>query len=283
MLTYCNGVWHPNYNFGNDLALGRAQGVQEFLEARGKILFHWDDHYARLVSSCSTRRSIVLNRLPSKEEIEKQSSRLLEKFGTITSLVRILVTPGDSHDTKTASGYPTLSLDIMTWPTLPEKALKLKTVQARREFPQSKFTAGYGYADIYEAEVRDQGFDKFLYWDERGGILEGAYENIFLITKEGLLVTPRNGVLLGITRKIVLELARASKLFDGKVTESPAMHLGAPTAFKEAFLTSTTLGVAEVVQIDDYDHFKTGPKTLTFKLKKLFIKHREKYFKERGA
>ena len=150
-----------------------------------------------------------------------------------------------------------------------------------REFPQCKFTAGYGYADIYEAEARDQGFDKFLYWSPRNGITEGAYENVFFVTKSGGLITQGSGVLEGITRKIVLERAGESGIFSFVDKYSP-LHFAVLDGCDEAFLTSTTLHVHPVLRIDDYS-FKVGKGTYTEKTLKMFLDCRENYYKERGA
>src|SRR3989344_4875558 len=66
---YCNGLWSPWRKVASDLGLWRADGALEVLEARGDILFHWEDHYERLLRSLAGYKEIALDMLPPKEEI----------------------------------------------------------------------------------------------------------------------------------------------------------------------------------------------------------------------
>ena len=130
-------------------------------------------------------------------------------------------------------------------------------------------------------KLSEGGFDSFLYWSDRNGILEGPYENVLYVTKDRMLITPAAGVLHGVTRGIILTLARNSNLFKNIVEGE--VHIARLKDCSEAFLTSTTKGTAPVKKIDGYEHFRTSDKTYTAKLRKLFLKYRENYYKERGA
>ncbi len=77
----------------------------------------------------------------------------------------------------------------------------------------------------------------------RGRILEGLTSNFYAV-RQGALVTARRGILLGVTRRTVLRLARG----EGLKIEYRAPRLGEP--FDEAFLTSSSRGVVPVVRID---------------------------------
>lgn len=275
-LTYVNGLWHLCYKFSKDLGLYRAQGVVEVLEGRGNVFFRWDDHYERLLKSCGAYEYLSIEKLPSKDEIVKHFGMLNRPSGQYMG--RILVTPGDSKDSKTPSGGQTLTIDVFDFPKVRTTPFKLKTINATRVFPQFKMTAGYGYAPIYEASVKKQGFDKFLYWSPYLGILEGAYENIFFKTKDGELLVPNTDILDGITRKVVLEIAEKSEMFK-KIIPRP-VHLYQLDWCDECFITSTTLGVAEVSLVNRHSF----PSNLCAQaLKKLFLEYRENYYNEHGA
>src|SRR3989338_3670939 len=282
--VYCGGLWSPWVRFEDDLGIRRARGILEVLEARtGKetVLFHWEDHLKRLEKAYKRHPSINSDALPSGEEIKKKAKKLLSA-GPADALVLITVTAGSSRDHKKPIGKPKLILDITPFPVISESPLKLKTINARREFPEIKLTAGYGYADFYQAEAESAGYDSFLYWSPWDGIAEGPFENVFFITKDEILVTPQNGILRGITRQVVLELAREPGLFKS-VEERNQIHLGMLSGFYEAFVTSTTKWVHPVALIDGYSHLKTGPDTKTALLRERFLAYRENYYKERGA
>lgn len=283
--TYSEGLWYPGIRADDDLALWRARGTLEVLEGRGAALFHWDDHYERLLASCRGGYGVSVNALPSKDDFERKIVDVINSCGYRSALVYILVSEGDSDDLKKPKGSPKVYLNIKPFPIGSLKPFKLRTISTKREFPEYKTTPGYGYAGLHEKEAQPIGYDKFIYRDSLEGILEGAYENIFFVTKGpcARLITPRNGVLFGVTRKIVLNLACRSDVFAGGVVE--ASYIIYPHNLQdcaEAFLTSTTLGVAEVVSIDGYP-FETGPNTLTRKLQRLFAEYRKRYYKERGA
>jgi len=284
---YCNGLWSPWRKVASDLGLWRADGALEVLEARGDILFHWEDHYERLLRSLAGYKEIALDMLPPKEEILAHTEALLKKAGLHDNIVHILVTPGHSYDLKKAVGRPELIIDVRKLERAEASPLKMVTINAKRYFPECKLTAGYGYARRFQAEAVGEGYDSFLYWGERTGILEGPYENFFVVTKTGCLYTPASNVLKGVTRKIFLELAEKADIFT-EVREVPwAIHLGYLERCSEAFLSSTTKGgipakelgdVSQIKQIDGYDHFEVGADTRSAKLKDLFLKYRENYF-----
>ena len=82
--------------------------------------------------------------------------------------------------------------------------------------------------------------------DENGNLTEGRGSNIFLV-KDGVVATPRaQFVLEGITRGIVLDLARG---LDLSVEETDLDLYDAYTA-DEAFLTSTSLCVCPVSSLN---------------------------------
>jgi len=81
----------------------------------------------------------------------------------------------------------------------------------------------------------------------RGRILEGMTSNFYGVQQAGgrtVLVTAQKGILLGVTRRAVLRLARG----EGMSLEYRAPKVG--EAFDEAFLTSSSRGVVPIISID---------------------------------
>ncbi len=85
--------------------------------------------------------------------------------------------------------------------------------------------------------------------DENGFITEGAAANAWIIDNGGALIThpAQQGILHGITRAVLLDLARR----EGMSVEERPFTLKEAYEAREAFLTATTSVVMPVVQIDE--------------------------------
>ncbi len=79
---------------------------------------------------------------------------------------------------------------------------------------------------------------------KNGKILEGMTSNFYGV-KGRTIITARQGILAGVTRKAVLEIARGQ----GMSIEYRAPHVD--EKFNEAFLTSSSRGVVPIVSIDN--------------------------------
>jgi branched-chain amino acid aminotransferase len=97
-----------------------------------------------------------------------------------------------------------------------------------------------------------------LLLDARDRVLEATSANFHALV-DGRLRTAREGVLEGITRALVLELARSLEL----VVEERAVLLAELSRATEAFLTSSTRGIVPVVGVEDVvvGDGRPGPRT----------------------
>ncbi|MCP3666833.1 MAG: branched-chain-amino-acid transaminase [Gammaproteobacteria bacterium] len=96
-------------------------------------------------------------------------------------------------------------------------------------------------------EAMQAGVDEAVLLNREGRVTEGSVENIFVV-KEGLLKTPpsTDGALEGITRNLVMELARQA---DIQVAECSMTSYDLYTA-DECFLTGTLAGLVPVRSVD---------------------------------
>lgn len=92
----------------------------------------------------------------------------------------------------------------------------------------------------------DVGGDTVLLTDGKGHVVEGPGFNVFCVSQSGSLVTPRDGVLEGVTRRTVLDMANALKL-PIEVRPLPADEL---RGAREVFLSSSGGGVLPVTRVD---------------------------------
>jgi D-alanine transaminase len=96
--------------------------------------------------------------------------------------------------------------------------------------------------------AREAGAGEAWFVDEEGCVTEGAASNAWIVTRDGALVTrpAESGILRGITRTVVFEVAAASGL---KIEERPFSVSEALQA-REAFVTAATQIVMPVIKID---------------------------------
>ena len=113
------------------------------------------------------------------------------------------------------------------------------------------------------------GADEALLLNERGFVAEGSTANIFAAGGE-MLVTPstESGVLPGITREAVLELAESM----GKMPVVRQVELGELLRADEAFLTNSVLEIMPLTRLDDKPIGSGRPGPLTQRLMSAYKK-----------
>lgn len=116
-----------------------------------------------------------------------------------------------------------------------------------------------------ELETKNKGADRALLLDEDGHVTEGHGYNIFALCG-GVLMTPQNGVLEGVTRKTVLELCKETN-----IKAEPGLFTAEQLrSADEALVTSTAGGVIPVTKIDDQPVGDGQPGPLTMRLRDLY-------------
>src|SRR5579863_2426830 len=265
---YVGGRWlHPHEAVIsiNDIAVLRGYSAFESLRTYDRRPFHLHEHLKRLY------RSAVLIDL----EIPWPSSFIadviretIERNTYQHASIRLLVTGGESEDSITPTGQPTLA--VMITP-LGERdmqrfarGIKLITTRLQREAPEAK-TTNYMAAVRALKEATKHGAADALFVNKSNHVLEATRSNFFIFRGD-TLVTPREGVLSGITRNVVLELARGRFTIE----ERPVLLDELPLT-GEAFITSSSKEITPVVQIDDLliGDGKPGPRT--YELEQCFI------------
>lgn len=97
---------------------------------------------------------------------------------------------------------------------------------------------------IIEASERGSWFPILL--DGNGLVTEGSGYNIFLITKGGVFLTPKRGVLEGVTRRTVLEICERMG-WEARVQDVPVREV---FEAEEVFLCTTAGGVMPIKEVD---------------------------------
>ncbi len=123
--------------------------------------------------------------------------------------------------------------------------VKVMTADVQRQTPRLKSTSFISTSEGTRTQIANSEiFEALLVRNDF--ILEGMTSNFFYI-KDGDLGTARRDILLGVTRRTVLRVARGSGF---SIVYRPLKREQA-AALNEAFLTSSSRGIVPIVQIDD--------------------------------
>ncbi len=184
-----------------------ANGCFETMRAYQGKIFRLDAHLDRLYGSIATLGTPVSF---TRSGIRKQLLSALEESGIKEAVVRIALMPGQSRPTQPAIVVRPVELPPAS---AYEKGLRVAVVPAH-SFPvgcidpQAKYSARLGSVlALMDAQVR--GADEAIFTDVRGYVTESTASN-FAIIKRGFLLSPpgSQGLLLGVTRNVLFELAR---------------------------------------------------------------------------
>jgi branched-chain amino acid aminotransferase len=213
----------------------------------------------------------------SDDELLGRVHALLARAGDGESYVRIVITRGvgdSSYETPALAG-PTVVMIQKELPRLPDRlyreGIHVSLVDVRRNHPRSLDPAIKSSNLLNNIlalrEARDRGAEEPLLENQDGFLAEGASTNVF-VGKGGTLVTPplSAGILAGITREVVLELAASLGIGCRETNVEPSALLDAD----EAFLCSTTREVMPIRQVDSTVIADGHPGPLTRRLMEAF-------------
>jgi branched-chain amino acid aminotransferase len=278
-LVYLNGLfWHIDK--ANISVLDRGfiygDGLFETFRSYSKKIFKVDEHLDRLYYSAS----LIFIEIPmTRGEIKSALNELLILNGLSNALIRLTVTRGNQ-----GSG---ISIDYASAPTI--------VIQARPLTPklQTYYKKGVTVSLFKNSAYRTQGISdqikscnylsqilmrekalkvgsfEAILLDNKNNITEGTISNIFLI-KNNQLVTPKLNefILKGITRQVVLELARANNVSCKETMVSKKNLYEAD----EIFITNSGIEILPVVTVNNQVINKGKPGPITKFLHMLFLK-----------
>ncbi|XWW44073.1 aminotransferase class IV family protein [Fibrella sp. USSR17] len=243
---YFNGVITPVDQIGvgvTDLGLLRGYGLFDYFLTYGGKPFQWDLYWARF------QRSAERMNLPlplTKEQTYPILMDLLARSGQPDVAFRFLMTGGYAPD---SISIVTPNLLILSEPIHPtpdwqyERGIRVILDEYVREMAEVKST-DYKRVMLLNSTIREAGAQDVLYHKD-GEISELSRSNIFLVIGNRL-VTPNRNILYGVTRRTILDLAKA----DFQLEERPVLLSDLYEA-DEVFTTSTNKKVLPIVHVGD--------------------------------
>ncbi|MCB0631820.1 MAG: aminotransferase class IV, partial [Lewinella sp.] len=228
----------------SDLSILRGFGIFDYFLVRGGQPLFLADYLDRFYTSAE---KLGLSMPVDREGLTRQIMELLEANGHSEAGIRLVLTGGYADDSYTPVN-PNLLVMQHAYKTPPawqfERGIRLMSYDHQRELPEIK-SINYLTGIRLQPVLKAAGADYLLYHDH-GVIRESDRSNFFALTENGILVTPHEKILRGITRKQVLDIAP-----DIVAVEERTVHMDEMPTFREAFLTSSTKGVMPVIQVDD--------------------------------
>ncbi len=259
-----------------DFGFARGAALFDFARVYGGVPFRLDDHIERLLRGAEV---IGLTCPYSPSEITQAARHLTAQNKFPHSGLKFYLTAGECSRMDGAFGFAGcrdftphfMLIEEAVDPKHPEapkgvelnrRGLSLKTVPFAREIADAKVT-NYLLGFRAARQLAGPDCDEILFTHRDGYVTESPTSNFFCVI-DGVLCTPGRGMLRGVTRKVILELAE---------------RLGVPRQVRdltkddlrrasEAFITGSFIEMVPVHRIDDIAFTVTTDAPVYAKLRK---------------
>ncbi|MCY3983564.1 MAG: aminotransferase class IV [Roseovarius sp.] len=239
--------------------------------------FRLPDYIARFLESVESCRMSIEQ---SPDQIQLKLHDMVAKSGLRDAYVAMVASRGTpiipgSRDPRDCANH------FYAWcvpyihvikPKIAEAGARIWISSKIRRIPHDSVNPrakNYHWGDFTQGlfEARDRNFDTVILEDHHGNVTEGPGFNVFAL-KNGTIVTPLEGVLHGVTRRTVLEMAREQGLetLEGKLSVEELFEAD------EVFLSSSGGGVIPVSRICDRHFSNDAAGPVAMKLRKTYFK-----------
>jgi branched-chain amino acid aminotransferase len=256
LVVYVNGEYVPKQEARVsvfDFGFLRGDGVFDTTSAWNGRIFKLPAHLARL------EMSLRAARIPCPLPLEELASVIVEttrRCGLRNAYIQTVVTRGEPpmgvRDlTQCRPGLIVFAVPYV-WILKPERIevggrgmiASTRALPVQSLDPKIKSLSRL-HLDLASLEAKAAGVDVALMLDLGGHVTEGPGFNVFVV-RDGVLYSPPEGILMGITRQTVFELAAEHGI---TAREAPLTAYDLYAA-DEVFLTSTAGGIMPLVELD---------------------------------
>ena len=278
-IVYVNGEFVPGSEakisvFDHVVLYG--DGVYDTMCSWDRMVFKLDEHVDRLYESAHAVKLV----LPlTKRELKDVILETVRRNNLNNAYVKVVATRGVGPQPLLSPYNCTPGLIVFAVPYMSlvdedeESAGIRMIVSSLRRIPNECMSTkikscNYLNHVLMRLEANEAGVDDAIELDMEGYVCEAPGYNVFMM-KEGVLFTPADNILLGITRQTVLELAQAEGI---QVTQGRIQPFDLYNA-DEVFLSSTAGGIFPVTQLDGrtIGDGKAGPVTMKLRAKYLAL------------
>lgn len=262
--VYINGVFFDEKDakisvFDRGFLYG--DGVFETLRSYGGKIFRLADHLERL-SKGAGFLSIPFD----PDEAEKALCQTLLRSRLNDAMLRLTLTRGQGTWGLKCPAEPNPTTVIFARPFTGYPGQKdgiSICISETRKTPQESLDPSLKSLNflnniLARREATFQGVQEAILLNKDGYLAEGSVSNLFWVS-ENVLYTPalQTGILPGVTRKVVMELADKENIPCEEGFYNPQDLFAA----KEVFLTNTGFEIMPVQRVDDTSFLSSGPIT----------------------
>jgi branched-chain amino acid aminotransferase len=237
-----------------DTGFSRSDVTYDVVAVWDGAFFRLDDHLARFERSCAALRLTLPH---DRAGITEVLMALVRRSGLRRAYVEVICTRGFSpeglRDPRTYRNRFYAYAIPYVW-ILPEgdadRGMHAVVARTALRIPPASVdptVKNFHWGDLTRAlfEAYDRGGTHPILLDGDGHVTEGAGYNVFAVV-DGRVLTPEAGVLEGVTRTTILELAAEEGLEPAALALSEEALRGA----SELFATSTAGGVMPITALD---------------------------------
>lgn len=234
---------------------GVFEGLRSYGTPEGPAIFRLHDHITRMFESAAMYEMEIPY---SAEALVEATLALIRRNGLIDTYIR----PIAYFDAYSLSVWPRGCPVSVAIAAMPRKGAYLGAhaadgvrvcISSVRRFDSAAIPTTGKACGQYLNSVRAvqdamrRGFDEAIFLNQQGEVAEGSGENLFVV-RDGLLVTNAAdaGILMGITRASVLELAAAL----GVPSRVAPITLDDLRSADELFFTGTAVEVTPIKELD---------------------------------
>ena len=253
---------------------GVFEGVRAFATDRGPAIFRLGDHIDRMFLSAE---SVGMEIPHSPDALCRACVDTVRDSGLAAAYIRPICFYGDGGLGLHAQGLPVHAV-VAAWEwgeylgsNSTRDGIRLHTSKIVRDrinrpLNHSKICGNYIYSAVAVREARAAGCDEALLLERDGRVSEGSGENLFLV-RDGALLTPELGSALdGITRRTIMELARAQ----GIEVRETRLDRDDVLQSDEAFFTGTAADVTPIRELDGHAIGAGGAGPVTGRLQRCY-------------
>ncbi len=253
-----------------------GDSVYEVVRTYGGVPFEMQAHLDRLAGSAER---IAMTIPVPLSQLAEDAVATHAASGNAESYLRIVVTRGSGPiglDLSLAKEQRRIIIakdvhEIRPPASVYEDGVEIALVSVRRNLrtaidPRAK-TGNYLNSVMALHEARGKGAYEAVMLDHRDYVTEGASSNVFVVVGDLVLTPPvEAGILEGVTRRVVIDVAKAAGV---RVLELP-LTPDAVRQADEAFITSSIREIVPVVRVDGAPIGVGQPGPMYERLRRLF-------------
>ena len=250
----------------NDWGLVHSDITYDVVPVINGAFFRFEEYLSRFFSSME---SLYLDPGMNKSEVQKALHQMVSQSGLRDSYVAMVCSRGrpkipGSRDPRDCENH------FFAWcvpyvhvikPEIIDQGATAWISQNVYRIPEESVNPrvkNYHWGDFTQGifEAKDNKYETVILLDFDGNVTEGPGFNVFAV-KDGVLITPDRGILAGVSRKTVLEIA--DHLGIGVVIRP--VSVDELLAADEVFLSSSGGGVIPIVRVNEtiYGNGVKGP------------------------